>query len=714
MEYVRGRDVLQIQNRYRRRDEMLPLPMAALIAAKVCEGLDYAHRKLGPDKTPLNIVHRDVSPQNILVSYDGEIKLIDFGIAKAVSSSAKTRAGVLKGKFGYMSPEQVRGQRVDRRSDLFALGTVLWEMCTGSRLFKGASDFAVLDKVRNATVPRPSTHNPEIPQDLEAIIMKALRRHEGERYQWASEMQDALRTYLATQTPRWSATSLASALEEMFQEEIARDQEAFERYQRLGADGAVAEVSPIGNRATLVSSEDRDAPPPRARSVPTRETGDIPSQPVGRRFSSDIDDATEVTQSPASIVATPSEDLADPTLDEIGGHEESLEHTATHIYGPSIDGAGEGLNVEPTFVFNVESGGLAHVGTQPEAVSAPGGNGEGPDAVVPNKSPTVIFEANLAASPEVDGSVEDVEAFLADRAPEVPRPSLAKDLLVGMFAAMVIIAAAGALWYFAFHGRSDRLATLVISATGVTQAEVFVDGHLKGTITAGKRMTVTGVRPGAHRLALLAEGAEPVIRNVEVAPGEVKGLALKLPPRVEGSPVPADASPAGREPDQGSTADAAAAVASEEPVADRRKRHESDAPPPAKRGKRPIVPPSPPVSKPATAEPRKRARSEVPRLRRRRGRAGGTERKPAPAKPEKAKQEREEEGYLVASTTPWAKVLVDGEDTGRVTPIVPRSKLALPPGPHEITFVVGEERFSYRIRVRPGRVTRLIKTLPLE
>src|SRR5947207_4799848 len=119
----------------------------------MCEGLDYAHNKKDAAGKPLNIIHRDISPQNILVSYEGEVKIIDFGIAKAASRSSRTQAGVLKGKFGYMSPEQVRGLPLDRRSDVFAIGTVFFEMLTAERLFVGESDFSTLERVRNANVP---------------------------------------------------------------------------------------------------------------------------------------------------------------------------------------------------------------------------------------------------------------------------------------------------------------------------------------------------------------------------------------------------------------------------------------------------------------------------------------------------------------------------------------------------------------------------------
>ena len=175
MEYVAGRDLRTLLERYRRRKEIMPTAQAVFVASKMCEGLDYAHRKKDARGQDLGIIHRDVSPQNILISYEGEVKIIDFGIAKAANRSQKTQAGILKGKFGYMSPEQVRGLPIDRRSDVFAVGVILYEMLTGERLFVGESDFSTLEKVRNADVPMPRQFNPNIPEGLEKVLIEGAR-----------------------------------------------------------------------------------------------------------------------------------------------------------------------------------------------------------------------------------------------------------------------------------------------------------------------------------------------------------------------------------------------------------------------------------------------------------------------------------------------------------------------------------------------------------
>src|SRR5688500_16672256 len=240
MEYIWGKDLLQIQNRLRKIKQPMPVAMARFCMAKVLEGLDYATRKRDPLGRPLEIVHRDCSPQNVLVSYEGEVKVIDFGIAKATSRNSRTMAGVLKGKFGYMSPEQVRGLPLDRRSDIFAIGTMLYECLTGERLFQGETDFSTLEKVRNVDIQAPRTINPLIPEAIEKVILKALAKDVDDRYQWCSEMLADLQAFLMSQDVVFTAKTLSSWLKEVFQNEIERERQLLEQYKRVGRDGLIA------------------------------------------------------------------------------------------------------------------------------------------------------------------------------------------------------------------------------------------------------------------------------------------------------------------------------------------------------------------------------------------------------------------------------------------------------------------------------------------
>mgnify|MGYP003449613770 FL=1 len=229
LEYVHGKDLRAMFNRTRQRGEVLPIPLSCYVIMKLCEGLDYAHNKHDTSGRFLNLVHRDVSPQNILVSYEGEVKIIDFGIAKAAGKAGRTQAGILKGKFGYMSPEQVNGLEIDRRSDVFGVGICLYELLTGERLFVAESDFATLEKVRAVDIMPPSTYNRRIPEELEQIVMRALARDRDVRYQSALQLHDDLQAFMHTSGNLFSRKDLGSYMHRMFASEIekesARDQE---------------------------------------------------------------------------------------------------------------------------------------------------------------------------------------------------------------------------------------------------------------------------------------------------------------------------------------------------------------------------------------------------------------------------------------------------------------------------------------------------------
>jgi TonB family protein len=201
MEYVEGKDLRSILNTARKQDSPLPLGLALLVAARLASALDYAHRKRDFDNRELGLVHRDVSPQNVLISYEGDIKLCDFGIAKAVAKASKTQMGALKGKLQYMSPEQAWGRVVDGRSDIFSLGSVLFEMLTGRRLFAGESEMSVLEAVRECRLQSVRALSPAVPEVVDAIVRRALAKDPDDRFQTAGEMQKELESVLYSLKP---------------------------------------------------------------------------------------------------------------------------------------------------------------------------------------------------------------------------------------------------------------------------------------------------------------------------------------------------------------------------------------------------------------------------------------------------------------------------------------------------------------------------------
>ena len=264
MEYIPGRDLLAMQNRYRRQKKIMSVSQASFITAQVGQGLDYAHRATDAQGRPLRVIHRDVSPQNALVSYEGLIKLIDFGVAKAASKNSKTQAGVLKGKFGYMSPEQVDGNGVvDHRSDIFALGTVFWELLTGRRLFHGDSEFATLELVRECKVTPPSKLNRLVPTEVEAIVMKALDPNPNLRYQWAGEMVRDLWAFLNSCNPPYTQWHLQNWMCTNFAEDLEKEWEKLPVFQQINTlddvrsyNSAALEKAEAQMRAQLAPARD--------------------------------------------------------------------------------------------------------------------------------------------------------------------------------------------------------------------------------------------------------------------------------------------------------------------------------------------------------------------------------------------------------------------------------------------------------------------------
>ena len=286
MEYVHGRDLRAIFDRCRRLGESVPIPMACFVTMQVCEGLDYAHNQRDRSGRELNLVHRDVSPQNVLVSNDGEVKLIDFGVAKAAGRSGTTQSGILKGKFGYMSPEQVRGEPVDRRSDVFAVGICLYEMLTGERLFAGASDFSTLEKVRTVDVVPPSERNPAVQNELERIVMRALARDPDERYASAMELHDELQSFMYTSGTFFARKDLRAFMHELFAEEIAREYERDKSYRSLELVAANVSIAPGAHdhptRAVVAQPDPAHANGEVSRVSSTQRTGVPPPLPPPR------------------------------------------------------------------------------------------------------------------------------------------------------------------------------------------------------------------------------------------------------------------------------------------------------------------------------------------------------------------------------------------------------------------------------------------------
>ncbi len=314
MEYVRGASLWDLRKRCRELKVPFPPTLAAEIGAQVARGLQYAHA-LSDGGQRIGVVHRDVTPHNVLLSFDGAVKITDFGIAKATTT--QTAPGMLKGKFAYMSPEQARGEKVDARTDTFAMGIVLWELLTGGKLFDGDSDLAVLRAVQESLIAPPARLNPDVPAELSDVVMKALARPLEERFQTAFDLERALATFVLRNAKSVEDTSVSLFLQQLFEEELAGDSAPPPPDDDYGTGNTVARPGlqtvtatpvgpPKGVRRGVMDDDDDDAPPQRTEEFATPSRPRTEQMPALKRPSRRLEPLP--VQEP-SIIVRPSMQL---------------------------------------------------------------------------------------------------------------------------------------------------------------------------------------------------------------------------------------------------------------------------------------------------------------------------------------------------------------------------------------------------------------------
>jgi len=314
MELIDGRNLRQFITRFSELRQTIQPDMAAYIIEQAASALHYAHSfrdKISGE--PLNVVHRDIKPQNILISYDGTVKVIDFGIAKAATNDESTRAGVIKGTINYLSPEQLSGDPLDGRSDIFALGIVLWELLTGEKLFKGDNDLAILKQIESSNlVKTPSTINPAVPKELDYIVIRALAKQREKRFQNAGELQRKLHKFLYEYNPDFNPADLSYLAKDLFQNVIVEDRKKIQRLNDK-AEQLLKSISAPLTTSTIeleidptITLKDRQTPavssppPPREEATARVETAAKGGATVVRATR---DIRTIATSPPSSTVA---------------------------------------------------------------------------------------------------------------------------------------------------------------------------------------------------------------------------------------------------------------------------------------------------------------------------------------------------------------------------------------------------------------------------
>jgi serine/threonine protein kinase len=497
LEYVHGKDLRTIWDRHNRRNLLLPIPMSVYIMIRMCEGLDYAHRKKNAAGNDLNIVHRDVSPQNILVSYEGEVKIIDFGIAKAADKASRTQAGILKGKFGYMSPEQVRGLPLDGRSDIFSAGIILYELLTGERLFIGESDFSTLEKVRNVEILPPTTYNRKIPDALEKIVLKALSKDPDDRFKTAYDMQEELQRFLIMNKSNFGRKDLAAYMKRAFKTDIERELERHKQYEQMTKNLAKNLPEDAGASFPSVPTEPGQPPPALPKKAET-----IGQPAVVEAFDDDEDDDIE------TVVV----DARTQGLDSIVTNRRDR---------PAVPPPVASLDATPP---PWES-----AGSQQSLLSV-----EEEDVRLTPRVPPMRPQAHGDAS-----SFEDLttgETTLAGQ-----HPSAGKRSMINWVIAVLAVVAVGVFGFAVFkylqqQGLLGGSASLNIQCTP-SKAEIRLDGQVVAS-------PVEEVKPGVHVLEAVSENYQPYREEINIEAGAVQNIAISMkfiPAVLELSYVPKDA-----------------------------------------------------------------------------------------------------------------------------------------------------------------------------
>ncbi len=386
MEFVDGRDLRKVLDRGLRTGKRLTPLRAMHVVADIAAGLRHAHIARGDDGKPLNVVHRDVSPHNIVMAFGGESKILDFGIAKAAARSTKTRVGTVKGKCSYMSPEQARGRHLDGRSDMFALCAIGWEILTGRKLFDGDTDFEILNNVLTHEIPVPSSLNPAVTPDLDAILMKGMSRDRDARYPDMAAFEKELRNYEFRHAKGLDEVAIAPYLQDLFAEEMPV-------HDDNPHDDSGLQVS-ASDHGTLMLTEES--------SRPMLQQVKAGAQPEGK---------TPVAVSPAAVITPSSSSSGEmPTTVPVGALRKELEdYLADSSSGSLTPSAGTLLPQPVVQVASGATGGQSSEATPVKGVAA--------GAVVP-----ALAQRKNATLPLPASEVETALAKFSSvpRKPELP------------------------------------------------------------------------------------------------------------------------------------------------------------------------------------------------------------------------------------------------------------------------------------------------------
>jgi eukaryotic-like serine/threonine-protein kinase len=488
MEYVPGLSLRAIMGLSKKRQQPAPPGLAAYVLTQVCAALAYAHERSDPYGKPLGIIHRDISPSNVLLSFSGEVKLIDFGIAKAARRTSKTAAGELKGKYAYMSPEQAGGEEADRRSDIFSAGVLLYELLSNENPFRAHNDLETLAKVRLAQVPLPTSTLRGSEIMLYEIATRAMHRDPAKRFDSAGEMQEALERYCSKagfgsrQLAKWIAQAFPR--EEKRQQEVLRDAR-----ERLIKEGGLIHVPTDSQITAEVVLDDDDDDDDEYDGHDTVEV--VPSEPL------------PVSEPPALP-----KDL--PPIPLRGGKVPRAGSVATPIpTGPpgTPTGTPPGLTIRPQ---GPPKGPVSGKIAVPVAGAAATSSGSLPTLGMPPGS----------GSHTASGS-------------SIHRRQRNRWFQLGLALIVALVLGLGAFVALRPAKQGPPLGSVRLTVRPQVAAEVYVDGELHGALSAGEVYLIEGLLAGKHRIKIKGASFPPAEELVEVVRGRSVSLQLTVNPGTE-------------------------------------------------------------------------------------------------------------------------------------------------------------------------------------
>jgi serine/threonine protein kinase len=511
MEYLHGEPLREVMRKTDESGTPTPPEIACRVIADAAEGLHAAHELLGNHGEILNLIHRDVTPHNLFVTYEGTTKVVDFGIAKFTSRMSSTRAGTLKGKLAYMSPEQVQGEPIDRRTDIFALGVVLWELTTGHRLFRTDRDLDTLKRVQKCAIPRPTSIVRGYPIDLEKIVMKALAKNRAERFMTAREFSRMLQGMLMRHGLFVASDEVASYMQSIFKDRI-RQREAQlswpgEVTQTISADPLATAAEVDQERITLSLREETQDPTARVRQPPRPAAG-VPVSPPRRERTARSPQTVRSSaffvpfvapfaeRAPLPPVTSPPRAGAAPR--RAGVQRDEVRRVANGDAVSGSSGFGESVDTDDTLVTTPPAD---------DGVRAPPGLA---NALAAKRLPTVTVPRGAAPSSKTPGWVRKAPLWAA-----AILTGAAIVLLGGAIFSVVSVAPLASWTASAPKASSDHGTSGLLSVICVPACEsVYDNGELLGSSPIFKHPATLG----SHRIRLVSShpDVEKVISTIVV------------------------------------------------------------------------------------------------------------------------------------------------------------------------------------------------------